>query len=161
MFLGSGCVYGRGAAFEWFIPCVFHLLDSGVPQPRVGGTGPLLGILKQDWKNKDKKGAEGSYLCVCAEGNQPEPHWSALSTNTQTTVILLPPEWAFNSLISVGSCSSRISYRNRPKTKQKKLQLKVLQAANVNMRGRGGHLVSPQPLRQEGHRQSPYTITTF
>ena len=101
------------------------------------------------------KGAEGSYLVYMLKGIFLSPCVSAPATNTQRTVILLPPEQAFNSLISVGSSSWRISYRNRQikkkNPKNQKNPHKVLQTANVNMRARGGHQALSPDLRQEGH----------
>lgn len=137
------CVLGE----EGHTPCVFQL--PGLQSRGVGWTE------KTGNQKKKKNRWEGSYLVYKAGGNLSEPLGLCCCHPRTSNSRLLPPEQAFNSLISVGSSSWRISYRDR-QTKNKKTQtknptqLKVLQAANVNRRMRGGHLALSPDLRQEG-----------
>ena len=144
MFLGPGmcCVY-------WGRRVIPHVSQLPGPQSRVGWT-------EKTGNQKKKKKRVGRELSgVQAGGNLSEPLGLCCCHPRTSNSRLLPPEQAFNSLISVGSSSWRISYRDR-QTKNKKTQtknptqLKVLQAANVNRRMRGGHLALSPDLRQEG-----------
>ena len=146
MFLGPGmcCVY-------WGRRVIPHVSFSFLGfSPEEWGGQRKLGI-----RRKKKNRWEGSYLVYKAGGNLSEPLGLCCCHPRTSNSRLLPPEQAFNSLISVGSSSWRISYRDR-QTKNKKTQtknptqLKVLQAANVNRRMRGGHLALSPDLRQEG-----------
>ena len=120
------------------------------------GLSPEWGGLRKLVIRRKKKKRVGRELSgVQAGGNLSEPLGLCCCHPRTSNSRLLPPEQAFNSLISVGSSSWRISYRDR-QTKNKKTQtknptqLKVLQAANVNRRMRGGHLALSPDLRQEG-----------
>lgn len=137
------CVLGE----ESHTPCVFQL-----PGPHTRGVG-----WTDKTGNQKKKIQDGRELFgVQVGGNLSEPLGLCCCHQHPSNSLFLPPEQAFNSLISVGSSSRRISYRDRQTEKKNKTQtknptqLKVLQAANVNMRTRGGHLALSPDLRQEG-----------